>query len=111
MTSIHEIWNETDTWFRDEIQMKAVRAVIADRLADDRYQQECRYLMRLRWHLCMSYQEVSYTQLRRHVSPEKLELLDELFQLIAEAKHDAIDLWIDRCEADYPVIDQETSRF
>lgn len=66
--------------------------------------------MRLWWHFVMSYQEVSYAQLRRHVSAAKLEVLDELFLAIAASDHEAIDLWVMHCESEYPVIDQETSR-
>ena len=105
MNSINDIWNKNDSWFRDEGQKESVCSVIMDRLADDRYQQECRYLVRLWWHIRMSYQEVSYAQLRTHVSVKKLESLDELFQSIADRDHDAVDRWIENCEDVYPVVD------
>ncbi|MEU6028667.1 hypothetical protein ABZ825_16865 [Streptomyces tauricus] len=40
--------------FRDDEQRRRVQAVIHDRLADDRDQQECRFLMRFWWQLSMS---------------------------------------------------------
>ncbi|MFF9119375.1 hypothetical protein ACF09Y_28045 [Streptomyces massasporeus] len=43
---------------------QAENRVIHDRLADDRDQQECRYLMRLWWQLGMYYREVTLDQLR-----------------------------------------------
>ncbi|MCW8103555.1 hypothetical protein OG288_01800 [Streptomyces tauricus] len=40
--------------FRDDEQRRRVQAVIHDRLADDRDQQECPFLMRFWWQLSMS---------------------------------------------------------
>ena len=59
---IEKVWNQKDDWFYDRAQADRVRAVIVDRLADDRIQDECRYLVRLRWHFIMGYQEVSYSE-------------------------------------------------
>lgn len=79
--------------------------VILDRLADDRIQDECRYLVRLRWHFIMGYQELSYAELEEHVSPEKMLVLDDLFSRIASKDYVAIDAWVERCERELPVIE------
>ena len=78
-----------------------------DRLADDRFQEECRYLMRLWWHLQMAYQEVSYSQLERNVSLEKLALLDELFRAIADADYESIDNWVQVCESSVDLLEDK----
>lgn len=59
--------------FRDKAQRRRAQAVIEERLADDRDQDECRYLMRFVWQLAMTYQEVSTHELQAHVSAGKLE--------------------------------------
>lgn len=75
------------------------------RLADDRVQAECRYLLWLKWHLHMGYQEVSYNELLQHVSAEKMDLLNELFTLVASQSYGEIDLWLERCERELPIIE------
>jgi putative transposase len=49
------------------------QAVIQERLADDRKQNECLYLTRFAWQLLMTYQEVTTRELRTHVGAAKLE--------------------------------------
>ncbi|NUP34896.1 MAG: hypothetical protein HOU01_24755 [Streptomycetaceae bacterium] len=39
--------------FRDDAQLWRARAIVPGRLADDRDQQECRYVMRFWWQLGM----------------------------------------------------------
>ncbi|MFT9787607.1 hypothetical protein ACMZ5E_15450 [Streptomyces rhizosphaericola] len=58
---------DLNTGFCDDEQRRRVQRVIHDRLADDRAPQECRFLMRFRWQLVMSYQEVSMDELSRNV--------------------------------------------
>jgi hypothetical protein len=77
---------------------------ILDRLADDRIQEERRYLCRLRWHLFMSYQEVSYDQLQHYVSESKMAILDDLFSSIADSDYDGIDRWVAQCEKALPIV-------
>ena len=102
--SILSIWNHKDDWFRDQTQADRVGGIIVDRLADDRIQEECRYLMRLKWHFHMGYQEVSYEELQRYVSAEKMKMLDELFAQIAAKDYVGIDKWADRCKEELPVV-------
>lgn len=104
MHPITEIWNEKAQWFRDHAQSNRVAGILIERLADDRVQDECRYLSRLRWHFFMGYQEVSYQQLSEHISEPKLAVLNELFSAIADRDYDEIDAWIDRCESALPII-------
>jgi hypothetical protein len=104
MHSITEIWNDKALWFRDDAQCSHVATIVVQRLADDRVQNECRYLIRLRWHFFMGYQEVSYEQLLEHVSEPKLVVLSELFTAIADRDYDAIDAWINRWESALPII-------
>ncbi|MFF3460401.1 hypothetical protein ACFYXH_40195 [Streptomyces sp. NPDC002730] len=89
--------------FRDEAQRRRVQAVIHDRLADDRDQQECRYLMRLWWQLSLSYQEVSIEQLRMNVHKSKLEVVEELISAIRTSP-DEVDAWIVTTQQACPVI-------
>jgi hypothetical protein len=104
MHPITEIWNEKARWFRDQAQGSRVASILLERLADDRVQEECRYLSRLRWHFFMGYQEVSYQQLLEHVSAPKLTVLNELFSAIADRNYDEIDAWANRCESVLPII-------
>ena len=55
--AILKIWNEKDAWFQDRAQADRVGAIVVERLADDRIQEECRYLMRLKWHFQMGYEK------------------------------------------------------
>lgn len=104
MHPITEIWNDKSQWYRDDAQSRRVSLVLLERLADDRLQEECRYLSRLRWHFFMGYQEVSYQELLEHVSEPKLAVLNELFTTIADRDYDMIDSWIDRCQSTLPII-------
>jgi hypothetical protein len=103
--SILTIWNQKEDWFHDHIQADRVGAIVVERLADDRIQEECRYLMRLKWHFHMGYEEVSYEELQRFVSAEKMKLLDELFACIATRDYVGIETWVERCESELPVIE------
>jgi hypothetical protein len=85
--------------FRDELQRRRARAVIQDRLADDRKQDECRYLMRFCWQLLMPYREVSEEELQAHVAPGKLEALEAI-----RTSPDQIDIWIVSAENAFPII-------
>jgi hypothetical protein len=89
--------------FRDEEQRGYVRRVIHDRLADDRDQQECRYLMRFWWQLGMSYQEVTLDQLRANLGEGTLRLVEELIDAV-RTSHEAIDDWVDAVEGSRPVV-------
>lgn len=107
MSAISKIWNQKDDWFRDHAQADTVGSVIISRLADDRIEEECRYLMRLKWHFHMGYQEVSYDELQQYVSESKMALLDELFAEIAAHNYTGIDEWIERCEKELPTIEDK----
>src|SRR5688572_1277495 len=90
--------------FRDDIQRRRVQMVIHDCLADDRLQEECRYLMKVFWQLAVSYREVSMRELEEHLSPEKLERIEALVQASAESP-DKIDSWIDETAVAFPIIE------
>ncbi len=92
--------------FRDDEQCRRVQELIGSRLADDRLQDECRYLMRLIWQLRMSYTEVRHDELREHVGPATLAVVDELIAAI-RASPEAIDQW---CTAvlERPVVEDRT---
>src|SRR5262245_7006961 len=91
------------SWFRDEAQRRRTQEVLRERIADDREQEECRYLMRFAWQLSMSYREVSYEELAAHVRPEKLARVDALLAA-AQQGYEAIDEWLARCEAELSLI-------
>ncbi|WP_159061943.1 hypothetical protein [Streptomyces sp. WM6368] len=90
--------------FRDDGQRKCVQAVVHSRLADDRDPQECRYLMRFFWQLCMPYQEVSLEELRLNVGRQKLDAVMALISAI-QSSHDEIDAWLAAAEDTFPVIE------
>lgn len=69
------------------------QALVTDCLADDREQEECRVLMKFRWQLSMTYQEVTEAELDRHVRPVKREAVQKLIDAIRSSP-DAIDAWI-----------------
>ncbi|MFI6285508.1 hypothetical protein ACIBCM_12235 [Streptomyces sp. NPDC051018] len=89
--------------FRDDEQRRCVRTVIHDRLADDRDQQECRYLMRFWWQLGMPYQEVSLEELRLNVGKLKLVVIEELISAIRSSPAE-IDAWVDATRQAFPVV-------
>ncbi len=97
-------WNNKADWFRDADQLNAVATIILHCLADDRIEDECRYLVRLEWHLHMSYQEVSYDELLKHVATEKMAVLDQLFDAVVDSDYRAIDSWIADCKRRLPII-------
>ncbi len=45
--------------FRDEHQRQSAQAIVMQRLADDREQEECRVLMKFWWQLAMPYEDRS----------------------------------------------------
>ncbi len=103
---IREAFNtDKNKWFRDATQLAEVRRIVHDRLADDRYQQECRYLMRFWWHLGMRYQEVSYQQLQVHLSQHKKEVLEELFDAV-DISYQAVDEWIHKQQLCLPLLEK-----
>ena len=73
------------------------------RLADDRIQEECRYLMKLFWQLSMPYREVTERELRENVGPAKLEVVEQLISAIRSSPED-IDAWIRTVKLTFPVI-------
>lgn len=89
--------------FRDDDQRRSVQAVIHDRLADDREPQECRYLMRFWWQLCMSYREVSVEQLSLNVSESKLAAVEQLISAV-RTSHAEIDAWVATTQEAFPVV-------
>ncbi|WP_328442765.1 hypothetical protein [Amycolatopsis sp. NBC_00438] len=89
--------------FRDGAQCRRAQAVIEERLADDREQDECRYLMRFMWQLAMTYQEVSARELQAHVSVGKLNAVEALIEAI-RCSPDRIDAWILSAEQAFPII-------
>ncbi|MFF4591469.1 hypothetical protein [Amycolatopsis sp. NPDC001319] len=89
--------------FRDEAQRRRAQAVIQERLADDREQDECRYLMRFVWQLAMPYQEVTTRELQAHVTAGKLEAIEALIEAV-RCSPDQVDAWIVSTEQTFPVI-------
>jgi hypothetical protein len=89
--------------FTDQVQRQRVQLVIHDRLADDRDQDECRYIMRLWWQLSMSYTEVTLELLREHVHEPKLTAIEELLTAIRSAPGD-VETWINTAENTFPII-------
>jgi hypothetical protein len=81
--------------FSHREQQQAARDVVQNHLADDRDQNECRYLMRFSWQLAMGYQEVTLRELEEHLSPENHAIILELLHA-TQTGYAAIDAWIAR---------------
>lgn len=79
--------------FRDEHQLQSAQAVVMQRLADDREQEECRVLMNFWRQLAMTYQEVTEADLDRRVKRAKREAVQGLIDAIRHSP-EAIDTWI-----------------
>ena len=92
-----------ESYFRDDKQRKAVKEIVRTRLADDRNQEECRYLMRFWWQLSMTYREVTLEELEKYVSLEKLNIILELLESLKEDTT-SVDSWIKKYEQ-LPVIE------
>ena len=97
-------WNDQHNWFRDTNQLDDVKTVVHRRFADDRNQAECRYLMRFVEHLRATYRAVSYRELEENVSTKKMERIDDLLSLTQKRDFAGIDVWIDSCAQELPVI-------
>ncbi|GAB3864524.1 hypothetical protein GCM10029963_75070 [Micromonospora andamanensis] len=80
-----------------------MQSIIHDRLADDRLQDECRYLMRFWWQLSMPYQEVTIGELREHVGADKLRAVEALIKAIDQSPED-IEEWVTSTVGAFPVI-------
>ncbi|WP_328411001.1 hypothetical protein [Nocardia sp. NBC_00403] len=89
--------------FRDDAQRRRTQRVIEKRLADDRNQDECRYLMRFVWQLHMTYCEVTEQNLQEHVGADKLRAIEVLVEA-ARRSPESIDAWIDSIEQIFPVV-------
>jgi hypothetical protein len=74
-------------------QLRAVQDIVHSRLADDRNQTECRYLMRFWWQLIMNYREVTLQELEENITAEKLEIVLKLLNAVGK-DYQAIDDWI-----------------
>ena len=74
-----------------------------ERLADDREQEECRYLMRFWWQMAMTYREVTLDELREHVGGVKFAAV-EAFLVAAERDPEAIEEWIRTTTETFPFI-------
>jgi hypothetical protein len=91
--------------FSHDGQQQTARDVVQNRLADDRDQNECRYLMRFWWQLAMSYQEVTLEELEEQLSAEKHAIILELLHA-TQTSYAAIDAWIARYGALPVVLDR-----
>ncbi|WP_240670259.1 hypothetical protein [Actinoplanes solisilvae] len=89
--------------FRDENQLRLTQAIVMDRLADDREQEECRVLMKFWWQLAMTYREVTEADLDLHVSPAKREAVQELIDAIRNSP-EAIDAWLANTPRRFPTV-------
>ncbi|MFB7873767.1 hypothetical protein ACFC06_00840 [Nocardia sp. NPDC056064] len=89
--------------FRDDAQRRRTQRVIEKRLADDRNQDECRYLMRFVWQLHMRYCEVTEQNLQEYVGADKLKAIEALVEA-ARRSPESIDAWIDSIEQIFPVV-------
>jgi hypothetical protein len=93
--------------FRDEHQRRVVQLLIRDRIADDRVQDECRYLLRFCWQLAMTYTEVTMPELRARLTDPRLAVVTDLIWAIRQSA-DEIDNWIRAVEGAWPVIQDRT---
>lgn len=87
----------------DEAQRKRLQQIVMNRLADDRDQDECRYLMRFWWQLSMSYTEVTIEELREHLHEPKLAAVEALIAAMRSSA-DEVQAWIAQAETTFPVV-------
>jgi hypothetical protein len=87
----------------DEAQRKRLQQIVMNRLADDRDQDECRYLMRFWWQLSMSYTEVTIEELREHLHEPKLAAVEALIAAMRSSA-DEVQAWIAQAETTFAVV-------
>jgi hypothetical protein len=87
----------------EEAQRERLRQIVINRLADDRDQDECRYLMRFWWQLSMSYTEVTIEELREHVHEPKLAAIEALVAAMRSSAEE-VQAWIAQAEVTFPVV-------
>jgi len=92
--------------FASDDQRKAVQQAICDHLADDREEDECRYLLRFVWQLAMTYREVTQYELKVHVRMEKVNVVASLLDALADSP-DAVHHWLDELLS-WPMITDRT---
>lgn len=92
--------------FASDDQRKAVQHAICDHLADDREENECRYLLRFVWQLAMTYREVTPYELKLHVGLEKVNVVASLLDALADSP-DAVGHWLDELLSS-PIITDRT---
>lgn len=90
--------------FRDDDQRHRAGQVVHLRLADDREQDECRYLLKFQWQLSMTYTEVTLEELRAHVGPEKLAAVEALIAALRSGPDD-VERWIQDTVRSFPEIE------
>jgi hypothetical protein len=89
--------------FRDDDQRSRAAMVVHRHLADDRDQEECRYLLKFQWQLSVSYTEVTIEELREHVGAKKLVAVEDLIVAIGQGP-DSVELWIRETVRSFPEI-------
>ncbi len=94
--------------FRDDSQRRRAGWFVHQRLADDRKQQECRYLMRFCWQLLTPGHNVTEQELAEHVDPVKLAAVHGLVTAIMTSP-DEVDEWLAVADIEYPVIQDRGS--
>jgi hypothetical protein len=90
--------------FRDDDQRRRAGMVIHLRLADDRDQDECRFLLKFQWQLSMTYTEVTVEESRTHVRPEKLVAVEALITALRTSPDD-VERWIQETVEAFPIIE------
>ncbi|MFF5259824.1 hypothetical protein ACFY4C_12825 [Actinomadura viridis] len=94
--------------FRDEEQRTKVKRIVHDLLADDRHQEECRYLMRFWWQLTMTYQQVTVRRLREHVGETKLLAAEGLINALRSSP-EQVDAWAAAAREVFPLAEGRAS--
>jgi len=90
---------DTSDWFVNNLQRDAVLDIVFV-MADDRYQEECRYLMRFWWYLGQCDYAPNIEVFESHLSPKKLTEVEELFAAIAHSP-EAVKDWIQKYRTIY----------
>ena len=89
-------------------QRVRTQLTIHERLADDRKEDERRYLLRFSWQLAVSYPEVTMEELQGQVDDRKLNTVKALVAAIQRSPED-IDAWIDATVRSYPIVHRPTN--
>ena len=103
VASLSESLNDLHRGFRDDQQTIRAIAVVEQRLADDRDQEECRRLMRFSWQLRTELPQIDEHKLMAALGDTKLQAVRALINALRSSPA-AVDRWIETTTTTFPVV-------